>query len=451
MKRDTVFVIGAGAAGLSAAATLREAGLPVVVLENGAEPGGRMHTVTTDEGFLIDTGAMLVADGYTAVMDRMHRLGFDGELVRVDSRTGFARDGRLELLDTDHLARSGITTRLLGLRSKFHLGKALLDLRRARPLLDPEDLSRAAPLDFESVAQYADRRLDAESYDWLVEPAVRGMLGVRGDETSVVDLFYVMERLLGARMFAPRAGMGSYARALAEPLDVRTRAHVEEVRPTADGVRVDWRSGSDHESAVGAGAVVAVPGDRVPAVLPWLTGTSRDYLDDLRYTQALELKVELARPPGDFPGVMVVVPRRTHAGLFAVSFDHNLPGRVPAGRGLVGLWVSDEWARELADTDDGEVIERVVAAGDTVLPGLGKLVQGTHLARWRASVVASHPGMYRRMVGFMADRPAGRIALAGDYFATSNLEAATAAGNRAAREVMDAVGTRPHRTSKGHA
>ncbi|MFC7557956.1 NAD(P)-binding protein [Paenibacillus farraposensis] len=49
-KMAHLIVIGAGPAGLSAAATASEQGLPVMVLDEFTEPGGRMPGQYHEEG-----------------------------------------------------------------------------------------------------------------------------------------------------------------------------------------------------------------------------------------------------------------------------------------------------------------------------------------------------------------------------------------------------------------
>src|SRR5690348_14024876 len=51
-----VVIIGAGAAGLSAAKHLASAGLAIKIVEARARMGGRAHTVPTELGFAVDLG-----------------------------------------------------------------------------------------------------------------------------------------------------------------------------------------------------------------------------------------------------------------------------------------------------------------------------------------------------------------------------------------------------------
>ena len=58
-----VVIVGAGLAGLTAARSLIQAGLDVVVLEADDRPGGRLKTDRVD-GFLLDHGFQVYLTGY---------------------------------------------------------------------------------------------------------------------------------------------------------------------------------------------------------------------------------------------------------------------------------------------------------------------------------------------------------------------------------------------------
>ncbi len=74
-ERADVVVVGAGLAGLNAAAILAARGMRVIVLEASEQPGRRIRTVTTADG-PIEVGASQVRRSYVRVIDlcRSHGL-----------------------------------------------------------------------------------------------------------------------------------------------------------------------------------------------------------------------------------------------------------------------------------------------------------------------------------------------------------------------------------------
>ena len=79
-KRQSVLVIGAGIAGLTAAYQLQKAGYDVQVLEANEEPGGRMRTVDW-EGFKVDVGAKFVTSSDKNLLGLVEELGLADQLV----------------------------------------------------------------------------------------------------------------------------------------------------------------------------------------------------------------------------------------------------------------------------------------------------------------------------------------------------------------------------------
>ncbi len=88
MKRTDVIVVGAGFAGLSAAAELIAARLDVVVLEARDRVGGRVESILASDGRRIDTGGQFLCDEMPEVLALARRFGktlvetpLDGEFV----------------------------------------------------------------------------------------------------------------------------------------------------------------------------------------------------------------------------------------------------------------------------------------------------------------------------------------------------------------------------------
>ena len=87
MESDRIAVIGAGMAGLAAAARLRQAGCSVTVLERAPAIGGRLAATPVDGG-MIDHGALYVTVREPAFQEAMQAAVFGGHA------TGWAPRGR---------------------------------------------------------------------------------------------------------------------------------------------------------------------------------------------------------------------------------------------------------------------------------------------------------------------------------------------------------------------
>jgi oxygen-dependent protoporphyrinogen oxidase len=437
-----VFVVGAGPSGLAAAWRLREAGSDVVVLESRDRVGGQLLTVEQN-GFLMEAGTTILPAAYDSVMGLVRDAGMLDQLVPANSLMGFARDGKLHYLRANRLLLDAARTPLLSTRSKLRLWPLALDGLRMLRRLSYEDLSHASRFDVETPADWARRHgLDGEVYDYLIEPVVRGGAGVPGDVISVVEFFFLCTKVLGTKLYAFRDGYSSFPSRLAEGMDVRLGARVLEVREDPVGVTIVWEdAGGSHEER-GAGAVVSSMGNLVPEIVPGLAPERADFLRRLNYTSSISVNLALARPPADLPAAFLVVPRPVSEGLFAIIVEHNkAPGRAPLGKGLVTLYALNEWAVQRMDDDDAAVVEAILPDAERVLPRLGELVEFTRVNRWYPVLVYSHPGLYEELGRFHASRPRGsRIHLAGSYNSSGNVNTATTAGERAARELLEALG-----------
>ena len=90
-----IAVVGAGYAGMAAAVTLAERGIPVTVFESGPVPGGRARRVTT-EGRELDNGQHILIGAYTALLRLMRQVGVhDGALLRLPLDLRYADGFRL--------------------------------------------------------------------------------------------------------------------------------------------------------------------------------------------------------------------------------------------------------------------------------------------------------------------------------------------------------------------
>jgi oxygen-dependent protoporphyrinogen oxidase len=437
-----VFVVGAGPSGLAAAWRLHEAGRDVVVVESRDRVGGQLLSIKRD-GYLMEAGTTILPAAYDSVMRLVHDVGMTDELVPANSLMGFMRDDQMHYLRSNRLILDAARTKLLSLRSKLKVAKLAVDSFKLRKLLSYEDLSIAGAHDNETPEQYCRRRgLDGELYDYLIEPTVRGGAGVPASVISVVEFFFLWQKVLGTKLFAFRDGYSSFPERLAAALpDVRLSAEVVEVFEDADGVAVTC-VGADGKQYTerGAGVVVSCMGNRVPDIVPQLDGDRAKFLRDLNYTSTMSINLALNRIP-DCPASFVVVPRPVSDGLFAVILEHNkAPGRAPQGKGLVSLFMMNQWAVDHMDATDDQILADALPEVEKVLPGIGDDIEFTRVNRWYPVLVYSHPGLYKELGRFHVTRDrSSRIHLAGSYNSSGNVNTATTAGERAARELLQAL------------
>lgn len=441
-EQQTVAVVGSGASGCAAAFRLREAGYRVRLLERGAKPGGRMSTAKRD-GFSIEEGPSGLTKGHRSILGIVEDAGLQDEMVTASSIVGIAdRGSDVHLLDAHHIVRDAIRTKLVSTKAKLALRKLVIDLLRYRKQIDVEDLSKLSAIDGMSAEQYARKRYGDEAFEKIIDPCVRPLVIGHSEELSAADLMQVFSAFMANQDFwAFRDGMGSYPALLAPLFDTTLSAEVLDVTERAEAVDVRWRDadGAEHTETV-AGVVLACDAQATERMHRGLDEERRTFLrDGVRFQPLVHVNVATSVPHTDACYIFPVASH--HPRLVGLTFEHNkVPGRAPAGKGMVGIYPTPRWSDELFDSDDDVVAKSLVDEAEEILPGLGASVEFTHLARVTPAVMNSYPGYWTKMADFRR-RSAGdkRIQLAGDYFCVSSVNAASAAGERAARDLVAAL------------
>ena len=238
--RDTdVVVVGAGLAGLAAAARLRQAGLDVLVLEASDDVGGRVRTDEVD-GYLLDRGFQV---HNTAYPEPRRLLGADG-VERLDLRTFTPgvlvhRDGQLHRIVDPRRRPAGSVASLRApvgsVMDKMRLASfaATRAARPAQKLLDRPETTTLEELRAAGCSE--------EIVDRLVRPFLAGVF--LEDELATSSRFadLVLRSFARGSLTVPARGMREIPRLLARRFPsgtIRLDRPVQRVHGTAvDDVR----------------------------------------------------------------------------------------------------------------------------------------------------------------------------------------------------------------------
>ncbi|HEX6389398.1 MAG TPA: FAD-dependent oxidoreductase, partial [Solirubrobacteraceae bacterium] len=295
-------------------------------------------------------------------------------------------------------------------------------------------IAEAGPYDTATLADWAAAHLNSEVADQLISAAIRSIYAAEPSGVSRVELLGMLALFKGARLVAFREGMGSYAAALADRLDVTLNAQVLEVRQLADGAEVTWRDagGAEHCEQV-AGCVVALNAQDAAAVRPDLDAWRADYLRAVNRGPIVTPNIALDRPPAGVGATYAMIARREHPFLGGILCDHHkAPGRVPDGTGLVTLTLTTDWCARHWDEDDDAIVEHALGAAERYVPGTADQVRFAEVTRWTQQYAPV--GHYARLGEFRARsaREDRSVVLCGEYLSAPHLSAATASGEAAA-------------------
>jgi monoamine oxidase len=429
-SRAPVIVVGAGLAGLRAAALLRQAGRQVAILEARERSGGRVLTVRApfDDGLIGEAGPIRIAGAHRAVLRavRDHKL----TLVPFESSNGAPLDPAP--------AASGVRADERGLSSR-----ALLE-RYVGTLVD--NLAEPAATD----ASYAAwREYDRTTWpEWLLQrgashEAVR-LMTLGGDSSALSALYmlrqYAMLRA-SSQLFKIAGGMDRLPQAMAAALGdaVRHQCAVVRISRTAASVSIECESG---------GRLERMTADRVVLAVPLTT------LRQIEFRPRLSAAKEkaIAAPPY-YPGVRILLQARdrfwnraglngsartARAEIWDAAYDRQGPAR-----GLLGATAGGAAGREFMAKNDAASLAFGVDLVADAFPGIRSAFEKGVIHQWaqdrwsQGAFVAFAPGQMTALVPELA-RPEDRVHFAGEH--TSSwmgwMEGALESGERAAREML---------------
>jgi oxygen-dependent protoporphyrinogen oxidase len=444
-----VIVIGAGITGLTAAHRLQQRGVDVTVIERSDQIGGRM-ACTRRDGFTINRASGILPGSYHQIRGLIDELGLSGQTRLVSTEFGIPVDGVTHRLRTygAGMVADALRTRLLSPRSKLLVSRLLLDAYRARGGIAYADAAAGAPYDTESAAAYCRRRLNEEILERIVDPVVRGMFLVSPEEVSVVDLHFMIMRILGRGQLEYRGGIDFVVRALAARVPVITGATAAPVERVDGGVRVGWSTsdGTEHSERVD-GCVLAVSGPELLALHPGIDPIQRDVIVQLGWADSIVGHFALRSRPAE-TALLTAIPWRERPELsLVVHHDVVAPDCVPPGKGLVSGYWMDDWSRPRMRVSDEELLPLLLDGIEQFVPGIARLVEFFYIDRWHPVVLRCPRGVYAELATLSgAIDPDDPIQLAGDYFGYGSTNRCSITGEQAAARLTRSSG-RPGRSS----
>lgn len=307
-----VVIVGAGAAGISAAKALRRHGRSAVIIEARDRTGGRAFTDTA-LGVPYDAGAQYI---HWAERNPWKAIAVEMGVALADDER---RPGRFLLFaDGRPMPEADLRRR----RGSF----GLLDRRLDEIGADAPDLSVAdavAGLDPETAA--------------IAGSALLLSLGEDAARISVKDY----QQLWSGDDFIVPSGYGALVSRYGADLDIRTGTPAREIRWDGAGVAVETASGTVRARA----AIVTVPVNVLKSgdirFTPALPQTTRDALDGLGMGALTKLALKLDRARFDLgEGTMLLEAGRPERMLLIELFPDN--------RDLAIAMCGGDYARELA-------------------------------------------------------------------------------------------------------
>jgi monoamine oxidase len=438
-------IVGAGMAGLTCALDLRDAGANVVVLEAGDRPGGRVRTVTFDDGRWVETGGEWIDTAHLNVQALLKRFSlrpvgdappwWEREAGWIDDDSNGLRPSREVWLEDGHVRADFATFDHL----VTMLARGIPD--SARPYEHPD----AAAVDARSGADLFDDLGIKGFARFFLTAAIRFEYACEPDQISALMLAQQRaielseEHAFGmVRSQRVSGGLSRLAEAMAEELGG------DAVRYGQPLMRLDH----------GRTAIVArtengtVEADHV--VLACAPPPLRAVAFDPPLPDALAAAIA-SIGLGAVTKTFVRYPQRTWTFPWAISRRFNWRAYdatedQPGAAGVLDAYIGGDPARELdaahpeehdrVDAVRTEIEHCVPSLAGSALGGLSRSWQadpryGGAFSLWGPGQVTSHWHTFRE--------PHGRIHIAGEHASTvcGYVEGAVESGHRAAAEVLD--------------
>lgn len=452
-----VVVIGGGMSGLAAARALLAAGKSVLVLEARERVGGRVFSITTRGGRVLDGGAEFIGPTQDRMIELANEFGVHrlptynkGQNVyfRAGARSTFDADGPLGAIPLDvglpevALAQSTIN----GLAANFPAGS-------------PWDFSQAREFDEQTFEQWIRANTVTDSARFLLGLAASATLSVRPHEVSMLYMLnYIaaagnaqnpgtVDRLINVRngaqeeMFA--GGAQQIPIAMAKSLGDRVvlGAPVRSVEQTSGGVRVT----ADGHTVTARKAIVAMS----PAILPTISFSPTLPANKLQLNQQYAMgsiaKVMLVYPTPFWREAGLTGQATSDQGPIDVTYD-NTPED-----GSVGILMGFISASDMRRLDNASPEQLESEAIECFVRYFGEAARHPidfGYMRWDGEVYSQGGPVATTRPGALTDlgralrEPVGAVHWAGtetsDYW-TGYMDGAVRSGERAAQEIIDAL------------
>lgn len=442
----SICVVGAGFAGLNAAAILNEAGHAVRVLEARGRLGGRTRTALLGNK-TVDVGGQWIGAGH----QRLRALAGDaGASVRQQYVTG----GKVLHLRGRAQRYEGLIPKVSPL-ALVELELVIRKLKRNHNKLNveaPWDAAKANVWDSQTLASWAKRHLRSRSAREIFDIAVRSVMTCEANALSFLYfLFYcasnggfdaLTSTTEGAQAEVVVGGMPQLAEHLGASFahNIRLKEPVRSIEQGADGVRITTNKNQYTADRV----LISVP----PALV-----------NDIEFSPALPVRrarLAAQMPMGSVIKALVAYakPFWREAGLSGEAVSHELPFSTvfdaswPAQEGgaLVGFF-DGQAALDYADADETVRRQAVIDSlacyfGESARDPLHYTDYNWLQDDWARGCYAGAmmPGAMSSL-GSALREPCGRIHWAGTETAArwcGYIEGALASAERAAAELIDA-------------
>jgi len=443
-------VVGAGAAGLTAAYRLRQAGLSVRVLEKekrvgGRMKGGRWHDVSYDQGaqFLVEHGSPIIRLADELGIEAIPVVYPGGPVAIFEGST---------LKTADSIASFADYARMRGwaepVASEYESVKSIMTAWRA--ILEGEDEARSRMLH---------DSLDRRSYKSVmadVGAAVRDefFAVIREVVSHDPDLVSGVQGVLSAAKvgvvpyLCVPSGAHSIWIELADRIADRITlsAEVRSIRDQGDHVEIDYVENGVDCRLLARYCIVATTADQVLALVEGLPTSKRKALEAITYGPFVTcnfLTSETEEQAWDRVASIQVNGSDTFGLVVHQSYLARRAESIRGRGSAIWTLATEAAATRLFSLSDDRIAEETRAELLKIFPALDGKIDQILVTRWENGIPAMTVGGYSRLADLRVS--VGRVHFCGDYLGDSapEINPAIETAEQAAAEIAKALSPTP--------
>lgn len=439
--KDRVLVVGAGAAGLTAANALTAAGIETVVLEARDRLGGRIWTDDVD-GVPVDLGAAWIhgpkGDAAACILNHEGVGWKPAEYLGLNTR---AFDAQLQRYATQE--------ELLGLISSAEA------FRESIPGLR-ETLGPDVTMDEVVTTYLSQSGLDEDARrhaGFVILTRIELVDGQSAGDISLATYIGDGDGGGGGDSGGNQFPDGSYRtliNALSRGVDVRLNSIVSRIEYDQDGVTIETSTGTER----GSHAIVTLPLGVLKAgsveFSPALPDDKRAAIDLVDMGELEKVVLRYSEPFWQTPGSGNLLYIGKTQGELPLIVDYTpYAGGMPT---LVALYCGN-YGRSIASWSDDEITGRAAAVVNEMTGNQGRVPDAVRMTRWKSDPFAlgSYPGnpirasvadvqslsaSYQALAAPVGDR----LLFAGDATTSSSVDGAVVSGIREAERLLGRQG-----------